>query len=262
VAPPLLELRGISKAFGPVEALKDVSFEVRAGEVHALVGDNGAGKSTLLKIISGVYRPDHGSILVGGEPVDIHSPLDAKRLGIETLYQELALVETLDVAANMYLGREVTHGRWLGRLLLNDGMMRKEAKRHIEELRVNLPSVRTKVKFLSGGQRQAVAIGRATAWGSKLVIMDEPTAALGVTESGMVLGLIRTLREKGVTVILVSHNLFHILEITDRISVLRHAQMAMTVSTEGMDVKQLTELITGISPVVLADTTAEPTAGM
>ncbi len=261
MAAPLLELIGVSKAFGPVEALKDVSFDVRAGEVHALVGDNGAGKSTLLKIISGVYRPDHGRILVRGEPVDIHSPQDAKRLGIETLYQELALVETLDVAANMYLGREVTYGRWFGRLLLNDRLMRREAKRYIEDLRVNLPSVRTKVRFLSGGQRQAVAIGRATAWGSKLVIMDEPTAALGVTEAGMVLGLIRTLREKGVTVILVSHNLFHILEITDRISVLRHAQMAVTVTSSGMDVSQLTELITGIGPTLRGDTNAEPPAG-
>ena len=254
MTPPLLELRGVSKAFGPVEALKDVNFDVRAGEVHALVGDNGAGKSTLLKIISGVYRPDQGSILVEGHVVDIHSPQDAKRLGIETLYQELALVETLDVAANMYLGREVRHGRGLGRMLLNDRLMRKEAKRHIEELRVNLPSVRTKVRFLSGGQRQAVAISRATAWGSKLIIMDEPTAALGVTEAGMVLGLIRTLRERGVTVILVSHNLFHILEITDRISILRHAHMAMTVSSDGVDVKQLTELITGITPALHRDT--------
>jgi ABC-type sugar transport system ATPase subunit len=246
VAAPLLELKGISKAFGAVVALRDVDLAVGAGEIHALVGDNGAGKSTLLKIISGVFRPDHGQILVAGVPVQIRGPQDARRLGIETLYQELALIETLDVAANMYLGREVTYKSWFGRLLLNGRLMRSEAKRHVEELHVNLPSVRTKVRFLSGGQRQAVAICRATAWGSQLVIMDEPTAALGTTEASKVLVLIETLRERGVAVLLVSHNLFHVLDIADRISVLRHARVAATVSSQEVDVNQLTRLITGV----------------
>ena len=243
---PLLELRAVSKSFGAVVALQDVNFDVREGEIHALVGDNGAGKSTMLKIISGVSRADRGQILVAGAPVAIRSPQDAKRFGIETLYQELGLVETLDVAANMYLGRELKRGSGFGRLLLDDRRMRDEAKRYVQELHVNLPSVRTKVRFLSGGQRQAVAVCRATAWGSKLVIMDEPTAALGTTESRKVLDLIKTLQTKGVAVVLVSHNLFHVLEITDRISVLRHSRLAATVAKEGMDITNLTEPITGV----------------
>ena len=226
---PLLELRGISKRFDAVQALRDVDLAVDLGEVLALVGDNGAGKSTLIKIISGVHPPDEGEIWLDGRRIRVDSPETAKTLGIETVYQDLALFEHANVSANLFAGRELTR-RLLGILpILDEGRMRSFAQDALARLRIQIPGVDRSMNLLSGGQRQCVAIGRAIAFGTKLVIMDEPTAALGAVEAAKVLGLVRTLRERGITVMVVSHNLQHVFSIADRIAVLRHGSMVGTV---------------------------------
>jgi D-xylose transport system ATP-binding protein len=215
---PLLELRGVSKAFGSVQALTDVDFEVRHGEVMALVGDNGAGKSTLIKCIAGIHPMDEGTMLYDGEQVVIHNPKDAARLGIEVVYQDLALCDNLDVVQNMYLGRE-THDR-LQRL--KEAPMEAKAKETLAGLRVTtIKSIRQAVATLSGGQRQSVAVARAVMWDSRLVILDEPTAALGVAQTEQVLELVNRLAEQGLSVVLISHNLHDIFETATRITVLR-----------------------------------------
>jgi len=215
-------MRGIFKSFGSVEALRGADLEVRPAEVMALVGDNGAGKSTLIKVLSGVHAADGGSILVDGVPVRIDSPTDAVRAGVETVYQDLALCDNLDVVANLYLGRELRSppDGIVGRFLAVKRMS-FEARRILEELAVTLPSLRTPVSSLSGGQRQAIAVGRAVLWGSRIVVLDEPTAALGVQQTAMVYDLIRTLRDRGISVILISHNMVDVFAIADRITVLR-----------------------------------------
>jgi len=238
----LLSLRGVRKAFGAVVALDGVDFDVSHSEVVALVGDNGAGKSTLIKVISGVVVPDAGTISVEGAQVRFSGPEGPKSLGIETVYQDLALVNTFDTVQNLYLGREMTR---LGGLALDHGGMIRDAKRHLADLSIRLPSLREKVRYLSGGQRQAVAISRATGWGAKLIIMDEPTAALGVKESRQVLQLVRNLRAADVSVILISHNVEHVFEVSDRIVVLRHGRAAASLKTSRTDHEQVVKLITG-----------------
>jgi D-xylose transport system ATP-binding protein len=214
---PLLELRDITKSFGSVQALNGVDFEVRAGEVMALVGDNGAGKSTLIKCIAGTHTPDGGEILFEGREVHIGGPKDAARLGIEVVYQDLALCDNLDVVQNMYLGREVARFQ-----ILNEAAMEHTTQETLKSLAVTtIRSVRQPVATLSGGQRQSVAVAKAVQWNSKLVILDEPTAALGVAQTEQVLALVRRLGEQGLSVVLISHNLHDVFETADRITVLR-----------------------------------------
>jgi len=214
---PLLQLRGVTKSFGSVQALSDVDLEVNKGEVMALVGDNGAGKSTLIKCIAGTYTMDEGELLYGGEPVTISTPRDAAKLGIEVVYQDLALCDNLDVVQNMYLGREASRLS-----ILQEPPMAAKTKETLASLRVTtIKSIRQPVATLSGGQRQSVAVARAVMWNSRLVILDEPTAALGVAQTEQVLALVNRLAEQGLSVILISHNLHDIFETAHRITVLR-----------------------------------------
>jgi D-xylose transport system ATP-binding protein len=215
---PLLQLRGISKSFGSVRALDDVDFEVRDGEVMALVGDNGAGKSTLIKTVAGIHTADHGEIYFDGKPVQIHGPKDSAKLGIEVVYQDLALCDNLDVVQNMYLGRETRD--WLFRL--REPPMEQRTAETLKSLAVTtIRSIRQPVASLSGGQRQSVAVAKAVQWNSRLVILDEPTAALGVAQTEQVLALVKRLAERGLAVVLISHNLHDIFEVATRITVLR-----------------------------------------
>jgi D-xylose transport system ATP-binding protein len=216
----LLSLRGVSKRFGPVQALSDVDFDVRAGEVVALVGDNGAGKSTLIKTISGVGPGDEGEFIWDGAPVRISTPQDSAQLGIAVVYQDLALCDNLDVVANLFLGREVRHGPALAPL--DEIEMEHEARKLLDSLAVRtLRSVRAEVGMLSGGQRQSIAIARSLLGEPRMVILDEPTAALGVAQTAQVLDLVGRLRERGLGVILISHNLADVFQVADRIAVLR-----------------------------------------
>jgi D-xylose transport system ATP-binding protein len=215
---PLLEIRDLSKTFGSVQALTDVDFEVRAGEVMALVGDNGAGKSTLIKCVAGIHGYDSGEIFFDGEEVHIHGPKDAAKLGIEVVYQDLALCDNLDVVQNMYLGREVRD--FLFRL--KEPVMEQRTAETLKSLAVTtIRSIRQPVAALSGGQRQSVAVAKAVQWNSRLVILDEPTAALGVAQTRQVLELVKRLAEQGLAVVLISHNLHDIFEVATRITVLR-----------------------------------------
>jgi D-xylose transport system ATP-binding protein len=217
----LLECRSVSKSFGAVQALLNVDLEVNRGEVMALVGDNGAGKSTLIKSIVGIYPFDEGHILFEGQPVHIHGPRDAARLGIEVVYQDLALADNLDVVANMFLGRE----RVVNGFVLDESGMERSSRETLESLSVTtIKSVRQIVAGLSGGQRQAVAVAKAVMWDSKLVILDEPTAALGVAQTRQVLDLVRRLAERGLGVVIISHNLHDVFDCADRITVLRLGQ--------------------------------------
>ncbi len=215
---PLLELRGISKSFGSVQALTEVDLEVRPGEVMALVGDNGAGKSTLIKCVAGTHSADSGQVLFDGNEVHIHGPKDAAKLGIEVVYQDLALCDNLDVVQNMYLGREARD--WLYRL--KEPVMEAKTAETMKSLAVTtIRSIRQPVATLSGGQRQSVAVARAVMWNSRLVILDEPTAALGVAQTQQVLELVERLAKQGLAVVLISHNLHDIFAVADRITVLR-----------------------------------------
>lgn len=213
---PVLAMRGISKRFGAVRALSDVELEVRAGEVMALVGDNGAGKSTLIKVVAGVGPADEGDIRWQGSPVTIHSPGAAQHLGIATVYQDLALCDNLDVVANLFLGNEMMRGG-----VLDEVAMEKRSLDLLETLSIQIPSVRVPVASLSGGQRQTVAISRALLGEPRLVILDEPTAALGVEQTAQVLDLVERLREQGLAVIVISHNMVDVMAVADRIAVLR-----------------------------------------
>jgi D-xylose transport system ATP-binding protein len=218
---PLLELRRVSKAFGAVRALHQVDFAVRRGEVMALVGDNGAGKSTLIKGIAGIHPFDEGEVSFEGRPVRVHGPREAARLGIEVVYQDLALADNLDVVANMFLGRERVRRKYV----LDEASMEHASRETLDSLSVTtLRSVRQLVAGLSGGQRQAVAVAKSVMWNSKLVILDEPTAALGVAQTRQVLDLVRRLAERDLGVVLISHNLHDIFEAADRITVLRLGQ--------------------------------------
>jgi D-xylose transport system ATP-binding protein len=238
---PILELRGVSKAFGAVQALYEVDFHVANGEVMALVGDNGAGKSTLIKCIAGIYSSDSGETLFNGEPVTIHGPKDAAKLGIEVVYQDLALADNLDVVQNMFLGREETTS--LRRL--DEVDMERRAKETLQTLSVTtIQSVRQTVAGLSGGQRQSVAVAKAVMWNSKVVILDEPTAALGVAQTRQVLDLVRRLGQQGLAVVLVSHNLHDVFEVADSITVLRLGQNVAEFKTKETNQTEVVEAIT------------------
>ncbi|HEY8002004.1 MAG: ATP-binding cassette domain-containing protein [Vicinamibacteria bacterium] len=242
---PLLALKGFSKSFGPVEALKEVDFEVYGGEVVGLVGDNGAGKSTLIKSISGAQPPDAGAATWEGRPVQLHTPHDATELGIATVYQDLALAENLDVVANLFLGQEIAN-TVPGFPVLDETSMEKKAVELLSSLGVTtLRSVRTEVASLSGGQRQAVAIARSLLGDPKLVLLDEPTAALGIVQTDQILRLIERLRERGLGVIVISHNLANVFEVCDRIAVLRLGRMAATFKAEGASREQIVASMTG-----------------
>jgi fructose transport system ATP-binding protein len=244
---PTLSATGLSKHYGRVTAIDDADFEVFPGEVLAVVGDNGAGKTSLIKALSGALIPDAGEIRVDGEPVRFRGPLDARRCGIETVYQDLALAPAQDIAANMFLGRERRHAGVLGSVLrkVDRAAMRAEAQRVLDELGIGVKSITQPVETLSGGQRQGVAVARAAAFGSKAVIMDEPTAALGVAEAGKVLELIDRIRARGLPVVLISHNMPHVFDIADRIHVHRLGRRVGVVSPRTHDMRQVVGLITG-----------------
>ncbi|WP_026421543.1 ATP-binding cassette domain-containing protein [Actinokineospora inagensis] len=237
---PILELTGLNKSFGPVHVLHDVDFTVRAGEVTALVGDNGAGKSTLVKCVAGIHSMDSGSVSFNGERVGISGPGDAARLGIEVVYQDLALADNLDIVQNMFLGRERGSG-WL----LDEAAMEQAARETLASLSVRtVKSVRTLVSALSGGQRQTVAIAKSVLWESKVVLLDEPTAALGVAQTRQVLDLVRRLAQQGLGVVLISHNMADVFSVADRISTLYLGRMVADVATRDVTHAQVVELIT------------------
>jgi D-xylose transport system ATP-binding protein len=237
---PILSLRGINKSFGPVHVLKNVDFDAYAGQVTALVGDNGAGKSTLIKCIAGIYQAEEGEFIFEGNKVDVTGPRDATALGIEIVYQDLALCDNLDIVHNMFLGREVKKG-----VVLNESNMESLARKTLDGLSVRtVKSIRQNVSSLSGGQRQTVAIARAVLWNSKVVILDEPTAALGVAQTEQVLNLVRRLADNGLAVILISHNLNDIFQVADNIAALYLGTMAGQVKKNDVTTNQVIELIT------------------
>jgi D-xylose transport system ATP-binding protein len=256
-ATPTLEARGIYKSFGSVEALTDVDFEVRSGEVMALVGDNGAGKSTLIKCIAGIYPLDGGETWFDGERVTISGPKDAAKLGIEIVYQDLALCDNLDVVQNMYLGREEHDLLWR----LREAPMEKRTAETLRSLRVTtISSIRQPVASLSGGQRQSVAIGRAVMWNSRVVILDEPTAALGVAQTQQVLELVKRLAEQGLAVVLISHNLHDIFEVADRITVLRLGRNVAVYDRRSTSQQEVVHAITAGIPTKVAGIPTAPDA--
>jgi D-xylose transport system ATP-binding protein len=236
----LLSLRKISKTFGPVRALTDVDLDVSAGQVTALIGDNGAGKSSLIKTVSGLWGPDGGHIIWEGREVSLHSPKDAESLGITTIYQDLALCENLDIVQNMFLGHELTSG-----IVMDEANMEIKARETLSELQVvTVRSIRQLVASLSGGQRQSVAVSKAVMSNAKLVIMDEPTAALGVAQTAQVLDLVRRLADQGLAVVLISHNMNDVLQVSDSIAALYLGQMAAQVRRSEVTHTQIVELIT------------------
>lgn len=240
---PAIEVESLAKSFGAVTALVDVSMRLEQGECLGLIGDNGAGKSTLIKILSGFHRPDRGRILVNGEEASIRSVDHARSLGIDTVYQDLALVPTLSVAHNMFLNRELTSGlgpfRWL-----NNGEMRRRARQSIEDIGIRtLRSVRSEVAMLSGGQRQAIAIARSVHSGARILLLDEPLAAMGAKEGEMILDLIRDLKSQGHSMIVVAHNYVHILEVCDRVNLLQHGRITLDKLTSETSIQELTALV-------------------
>jgi D-xylose transport system ATP-binding protein len=246
---PLLEIRDLSKSFGSVQALTAVDFEVRAGEVMALVGDNGAGKSTLIKCVAGIHGWDEGEVLIDGQPVTISSPKDAARLGIEVVYQDLALCDNLDVVQNMYLGREASNALQV----LKEPVMEAKTAETMKSLRVTtIRSIRQPVATLSGGQRQSVAVARAVMWNSRLVILDEPTAALGVAQTAQVLELVARLAEQGLAVVLISHNLHDIFAVATRITVLRLGRSIAVYERNETTQQEVVQAITAGVPTKVA----------
>jgi D-xylose transport system ATP-binding protein len=243
---PILELKNISKRFGAVQALSEVNFEVYQGEVLGLVGDNGAGKSTLVKIIAGTYQPDSGQYIFEGKEVVVNNPREATELGIQTVYQDLALCDNLDVIANLYLGREAMVPV-VPRVMeaIDEITMEQNAQHFIEDLHVRIPSLRARIATLSGGQRQSVAVARAVMWNSKVVLLDEPTAALGVEQTQQVKDLITRLRHQGLGVVVISHNLVDIFDVSDRIIVLRLGQRVATFQTHVSNPEQVVAAIMG-----------------
>ncbi|WP_031466602.1 ATP-binding cassette domain-containing protein [Sciscionella sediminilitoris] len=239
--------RGLSKRYGHVVAMDKTDFDLTDGEVLAVVGDNGAGKSTLIKTLSGAVIPDEGSIELDGKPVRFRGPLDARRHGIETVYQDLAVAPAQDIASNLYLGRERRLGGWRGRVLrhLDRKGMREHAQQVLDELGIGIKSISQAVETLSGGQRQAVAVARAAAFGTKVVIMDEPTAALGVAESAKVLELIGRIRDRGLPVVLISHNMPHVFEIADRVHVHRLGKRVAIADPGRHSMNEVVGLLTG-----------------
>ncbi len=244
---PALEVKNISKRFGGVQALQNVSFKINKGEVVALLGDNGAGKSTLVNCVAGRHAQDTGNILVNGQTVNIQSPQDSRNNGIETVFQDLAIIPNFDSPANVYLNREIIHKnrllRWMG--WLDTKAMEKNAKNALQRLNSRIPSFDECIKNLSGGQRQAVSIARAVNWGADIIIMDEPTAALGVEQSQQVNDLIRLIASQGVAVLLISHNMQHVMETCDRAVVLYQGKSVANVQVSKITPQTLVGLITG-----------------
>ncbi len=245
---PILQLRGVNKSFGPVHVLRDVDFAAYPGQVTALVGDNGAGKSTLIKCIGGIHPIDSGEYLFEGRPVTVHSPRDASALGIEIVYQDLALCDNLDIVQNMFLGREKRSG-----IVLDEATMERMAGETLAGLSVRtVKSVRQHVASLSGGQRQTVAIAKAVLWNSKVVILDEPTAALGVAQTRQVLELVKRLAEQGLGVVIISHNLHDVFEVSDRITVLRLGRNVGVYEREKTTQQEIVHAITAGVPTKVA----------
>jgi fructose transport system ATP-binding protein len=244
---PVLKATGIVKRYGHVTAIDGADFELYPGEVLAVVGDNGAGKSSLIKVLSGAVIPDEGQLFLDGEPVSFHNPIDARSNGIETVYQDLAVAPALDIATNLFLGRELRRSGPLGQVfrLLDRKRMRTEASRHLADLQIGIKSITQPVETLSGGQRQGVAVARAAAFARKLVILDEPTAALGVKETGMVLDLIRRVRDRGLPVVLISHNMPNVFEIADRIHIHRLGRRAAVVRPQDRSMSDVVAIMTG-----------------
>jgi fructose transport system ATP-binding protein len=244
---PVLSASGLVKRYGQVIALDGTDFDLLPGEVLAVIGDNGAGKSSLIKALTGALQPDQGEIRLDGEPVHFRSPLDARRKGIEAVYQDLAVAPALDIASNLFLGREVRRPGVLGTVfrLLDKPRMRREAARQMDELKIGLRSLTQPVENLSGGQRQGVAVARAAAWAQHVVIMDEPTAALGVKESGQVLELIGRVRDRGLPVVLISHNMPHVFEIADRIHIQRLGKRVGVVNPADHSMSDVVAIMTG-----------------
>ena len=242
----MLEGRGIVKRFGHVVALNGADFELYPGEISAIIGDNGAGKTTLIKTLTGALHPDEGEIRLDGDRVHFRSPRDARNVGIETVYQELAVAPALDIAANIFLGRERRRGGVLGALrLLDKGAMRRHAAEHLSELQIRVGSITQAVETLSGGQRQGVAVARAASWARRVVIMDEPTAALGVKETRQVLDLIKRVRERGLPVILISHDMPHVFELADRIHIVRLGRRVAVVTPRTHTMPEAVAIMTG-----------------
>src|SRR5947199_7245012 len=240
MAQPRFTARGVDKHFGPVQALTSVDLDLPAGQITALCGDNGAGKSVLTKCVAGIYQIDHGQFFWEGQPVQIHSPRDASRLGIETVYQDLALADNLDIVQNMFLGRERLRNG-----LLNEDDMERAAGQTLANLRVTtVRSIRQPVASLSGGQRQSVAVAKAVMWNSKLVMLDEPTAALGVVQTKMVLDLVRRLRDRGLAVMIISHNLNDVFEVADRIAVVYLRRMVVQGRASSFDRQSVVDYMT------------------
>jgi simple sugar transport system ATP-binding protein len=247
---PIIATSGVSKHFGSVNALSDVNLELDRGEVVGLVGDNGAGKSTLVNILSGALLPTSGAVLLDGRPVNLRSPLDARRWGIETVYQDLALAPDLPVWANVFLGREETVRGPLGKLgWLDKAAMRRRAEAELNRTHIRIGSVQARCDALSGGQRQAVAVARAIAWGTRVLLMDEPTAALGVEQQEHVSELIRAVRSHGVTVLVISHNLPQVRELCDRILILYHGRIAGNLIAADTTLEEIVMWITSGAPV-------------
>jgi simple sugar transport system ATP-binding protein len=243
---PLLEARGVTRRFGHVQALRGASFTAHAGEVVALVGDNGAGKSTLVKTLAGALRPDSGEILLDGRPVHLTDPVAAQRLGIETVYQDLALAAEIDPAANMFLGREIVRSGPLGKLgFLDKAEMRRRSEEAFRDLGVRIQDTTAPVANMSGGQRQGIAISRAVTWASKVVFMDEPTAALGVVQTRNVLDQIRRVRDQGLSIVLISHNMPEIFEVADRIEVLRLGERVARLRPGDVSMEDVVSAMTG-----------------
>ncbi|KZE98169.1 MULTISPECIES: ATP-binding cassette domain-containing protein [Rhodococcus] len=246
-APLALEARGLVKTYGSVTAINGADFELRPGEVLAVIGDNGAGKSSLIKALAGAVIPDSGEILMNGSPVSFKNTRDARAAGIETVYQDLAVIPALDIASNVYLGREIKRKGISGSLFrrLDMPRMREESSKHLQDLKIGIKSVNQAVETLSGGQRQGVAVARAAAFGRGVIIMDEPTAALGVRESGMVIDLIRTIRDRGIPVVLISHDMPHVFEVADRIHIHRLGKRAGVVNPKNRTMSEVVALMTG-----------------
>jgi len=246
--PPRVEIRNVTKRYGSVHALRGADLSLRTGEIVGLVGDNGAGKSTLVNIISGALQPTSGEILIDGSPVSFKTPIDARHAGIETVYQDLALANDLNIWANMFLGRERTVSGPLGKLgWLDRGAMSRQSVEDLKQTKIRIPSVASRVGRLSGGQRQAVAVGRAVAWGSRVVLMDEPTAALGVEQQEKVGELIKTVAESGTPVLLISHNLPQVYSICTRVVVLFHGRIIADLKPAEVDIDEIVGWITGSS---------------
>jgi len=247
----VMQARGLVKKYGHVTALDGADFELRAGEILAVIGDNGAGKSSLIKALSGATIPDQGEILLDGQPVHFKSPMDARRAGIETVYQELAVASAMTISENLFLGRELRRPGFLGTVLrmLDKKRMLEESASHMQNLKIGIRSMTQPVETLSGGQRQGVAVARSAAFARHVVIMDEPTAALGVKEGNMVLELIRRVRDKGLPVILISHNMPHVFEVADRIHIARLGKRAAVVNPKKISMSDTVAVMTGAKTV-------------